>query len=489
MLDFIRYKKNHIFLLSDQVLSLKSRRQLPIKMTSRKEKAAESRNSPPHGESQKYFYITTFGCQMNMHDSEAAEGLLLRAGYRMAPKPESADIVLFNTCCVRDHAEQRLYSRLYQLKALKERNPHLLVGVGGCVAQKEKERLAEKFPHVDIVFGTNTIHEIVSLVQRAEQGERPLISAPEDGPALRSMENPSVSQRLHAWVSIMRGCDNYCTYCIVPYVRGPQRSKHPEDIVEEVEDLVQSGIKEITLLGQNVNAFGKDLGGDASFASLLRAIDRIPNLLRIRFTTSHPKDISEELMLAIRDVPSVCEHLHLPVQSGSARILRQMNRNYTAEEYLAKVEKLRQYVPEISLTTDVIVGFPGETEEDFQATRSLLEQVRFDGAYIFKFSPREGTAAAEMNGRVSRDVIKRRHRELLDFQKDISSDSLKQLLDSTQLVLPEKADPKREGHLLGRTRGHRTASFAAPQDFVGSEVAVRISRIAGWTLFGQLMDT
>ncbi|RJP22228.1 MAG: tRNA (N6-isopentenyl adenosine(37)-C2)-methylthiotransferase MiaB [Candidatus Abyssobacteria bacterium SURF_5] len=437
----------------------------------------------------KSFHIITFGCQMNQHDSEAIEGALLNAGYVPAGAVDSADIILFNTCCVRDHAEQRLYSRISQLQHLKGQRPGLILGIGGCVAQKEKESLPQKFPQIDLVFGTNAVYDIVSLIERAAHGEKPVVSTPEDGPALRAdAYSAHVPGRYHAWVSVMRGCDNYCSYCIVPYVRGAQRSKHPEEVVEEVERLVQRGVKEVTLLGQNVNSYGQDLGCETTFSKLLQRLDQIEGLLRIRFTTSHPKDISADLMRAFRELPTVCEHLHLPVQSGSSRILRLMNRGYTAQRYLETAAKLREYVPDIALTTDVIVGFPGETDDDFEATRALLDEIRFDGAYIFKYSPRQGTAAALMEGAIAREIVKRRHHVLLDLQKRISQERLAQLLGTQQTVLPEQPDKKRAGHLMGKTRGHRTASFFAPPslDLFGKEISVRVFRIDGWTLIGEM---
>jgi tRNA-2-methylthio-N6-dimethylallyladenosine synthase len=393
---------------------------------------------------------------MNQHDSDVVCGLLDEAGYGRAATEEAADIILFNTCCVRDHAEQRLYSRISQLKRLKARKPSLLVGVGGCVAQKEKKALTDRFSHVDIVFGPNALQDIVTLIQRAERGERPVVATPEDGPAPRSDQAVQGDHtRLRAWVSVMRGCDNYCSYCVVPFVRGPQRSKHPTDIVREVEKLAEQGVAEVTLLGQNVNSYGQDLPDTMTFARLLESLDGIPGILRIRFTTSHPKDFSRDLMLAIRDLPRVCEHVHLPVQSGSTRILSLMNRGYSAEQYLERVAALRELVPDVGLTTDVIVGFPGETEEDFEQTRSLLELAQFDGAYIFKYSVRSGTAAARLDGRVARATIADHHRKLLDFQKQISLARLKQMVGTTQSVLPEEVDARRPGNITGRTRGYR----------------------------------
>ena len=445
-----------------------------------------SGRSPGDGTPERSVHIVTFGCQMNQHDSEIVAGLVEKAGYAVAERPETADVILFNTCCVRAHAEQRLYSRVSQLKRLKARNPGLIIGVGGCVAQRERGALTERLPHVDIVFGTNAISEIVPLIKRAEGGERPVIATPDDGPAPRSRASrPAARPRIHAWVSVMRGCDNYCSYCVVPYVRGPQRSKRPEEVVEEVAALAESGIVEVTLLGQNVNSYGQDLETDITFARLLRLLQEIPGLLRIRFTTSHPKDFSRDLMLAIRDLPKVCEHVHLPVQSGSARILKLMNRGYTPEDYVRKVEALRELVPDAGLTTDVIVGFPGETDEDFEHTRSLLERIQFDGAYIFKYSSRPGTAAATYEGEPDEQAIARKHGILLDIQKELSLERLKKLVNTTQSILPEGPDTRRSGHVLGRTRGNRMTSFPGGGEFVGKEIDVPISRLDGWTLIGQ----
>lgn len=434
----------------------------------------------------KLAHIVTFGCQMNRHDSEIVGGLLAEAGYGTAATPEAADVILFLTCCVRENAEQRLYSRISQLRRLKAERPDVILGVGGCVAQKEKAALADRFPHISIVFGPNAINDIVSLVKRAEDGEKYVIATPEDGPDSRSdLAVGRDNSRIHAWLSVMRGCNNYCSYCIVPYVRGRQRSKLPAEIVKQAHALASRGVVEITLLGQNVNSYGCDLDAGASFPRLLESLDETPGLLRIRFTTSHPKDLSRELMRAVADLPRICEHIHLPVQSGSSRILKMMNRGYTADEYMTKVEKLREIVPGISLTTDVIVGFPGETDDDFERTRLLFERVRFDGAYVFKYSPRSGTAAADYDECVDPETITHRHRVLLDCQKRISLDGLKRLVGTAQSILPESVDKKREGHLLGRTRGHRVAGLKGSADLIGTECAVHISRLDGWTLIGE----
>jgi tRNA-2-methylthio-N6-dimethylallyladenosine synthase len=436
--------------------------------------------------SAKLTHIVSFGCQMSRHDSEVVRGLLSRAGYGTSETLEGADIILFHTCCVRENAEQRLYSRISQLKRLKEERPDLILGVGGCVAQKEKASLTRRFPHVDLVFGTSAVADIASLIERVEAGERPLVETPEDGPDPRSdLAMDREGSPLHAWVSIMRGCDNYCSYCIVPYVRGRQRSKSPDRVIEEVRALAEKGVVEITLLGQNVNSYGMDLKPATSFASLLESLDPTSDLLRLRFTTSHPKDLSLDLMRAMRDLPKVCEHIHLPPQSGSSRILKMMNRGYTSEEYIAKVEKLRELVPDVSITADLIVGFPGETDEDFAETRSLVERVRFDGAYIFKYSKRSGTAAADFEDTVDPEAMVSRHRELLELQKVISKGRLEEFVGSTHDVLAESVDTKREGNLMGRTRNYRVASFPGDESLIGKECRLEISRLDGWTLIGE----
>jgi tRNA-2-methylthio-N6-dimethylallyladenosine synthase len=431
-------------------------------------------------------HVVTFGCQMNKHDSEIVEGLLQEAGYEISPVLDAADVVLFHTCCVRENAEHRLYSRISQLKNLKKARPDMILGIGGCVAQKEKDALAKRFPHVDIIFGTNAISDIVSLVERADSGERPVVATPDEGPEPRSdLAGDRRDNRIHAWISIMRGCNNFCSYCIVPYVRGPQRSKRQEEVVEEATALTEQGVVEITLLGQNVNSYGHDLDSKITFPRLLESLDEIPLLRRLRFTTSHPKDLSPELMRAIRDLPTVCEHIHLPVQSGSTRILKLMKRGYSSDEYLEKIELLRATVPAINITTDVIVGFPGETEEDFDQTRLLLERARFDGAYIFKFSPRSGTSAEDLVGCVDQNTIVHRHRTLLDYQKEISLEKLEGLVGTTQSIMADSIDKKRNGYLLGRTRGYRVVSLQGDANLIGKEVNARIVRLDGWTLIGK----
>lgn len=435
---------------------------------------------------EKSVHIVTYGCQMNQHDSEIIGGLLKKSGYQITENMESADVIIFNTCCVRESAERRLYGRISQLKRLKKTKSDTLLAVGGCVAQKEKTALIERFPHVDVVFGTHAITNIASLLERVEQNGIPVVETPEDGPEPRTdIATDSDGGPIHAWVSIMRGCDNYCSYCVVPYVRGPQRSKRPEEVLDEMRMLADQGVVKVTLLGQNVNSYGQDLLPKTTFVELLQSLNEIPGIARIRFTTSHPKDLSIELMYAIRDLQKVCEHLHLPVQSGSSRILNLMNRGYSAEDYKAKVENLRTIVPDIGLTTDVIVGFPGETEEDFQQTRSLLSHVQFDGAYIFKYSTRPGTAAAMLDGELEQETIVHRHRKLLDLQKSISLSTLTTLVNTTQSVLPESYDSKRTGHVLGRTRARRVVSFPGNDDLIGTEVDVRIVNLEGWTLIGE----
>ncbi len=423
---------------------------------------------------------------MNQHDSELIGGLLKRSGFQITQSIESADVIIFNTCCVRESAEQRLYGRISQMKRLKSTKPDVLLAIGGCVAQKEKAALIERFPHVDIVFGTHALADIPSLLETARQNRIPVVATPENGPEPRShIASVSDGKQIHAWVSIMRGCDNNCSYCVVPSVRGSQRSKPPQEVLDEARRLAERGVVEITLLGQNVNSYGQDLFPKTTFVNLLHSLNETAGISRIRFTTSHPKDLSNELMYALRDLNKVCEHLHLPVQSGSSRILSLMNRGYSAEDYRTKVETLRILVPDIGLTTDVIVGFPGETEEDFRHTHFLLSDVQFDGAYVFKYSTRPGTAAAKLDGNLEQKTIIRRHRTLLDLQKRISLSKLKDLVNTTQSVLPEGYDSKRAGFMMGRTRAHRVVSFPGNGELIGTEINVRIANIDGWTLIGE----
>ncbi|MGI6142939.1 MAG: tRNA (N6-isopentenyl adenosine(37)-C2)-methylthiotransferase MiaB [bacterium] len=435
----------------------------------------------------KKYYIRTYGCQMNERDSETLAGILADLGYMRAASEEEADLIIFNTCCVRETAERKIYGRLNELRPLKSKRPDLLIGVGGCMAQKDKERVLNRAPHVDFVFGTHNIQELPQLISRAAAVPEPVVQVWEEGQA-SLLELPTQREgKLKAFVTITYGCTNFCTYCIVPYVRGKERSRSPQDIIKEVTQLAQDGYKEVTLLGQNVNTYGRDLGTGISFAQLLRAVNQVAGIRRIRYTTSHPRDFSDEIIEAVRDCAKVCEHFHLPIQSGSNRILERMNRGYTREDYLDLVKRIREKVPNNSITTDIIVGFPGEEEEDFAATLDLVRQVGFDNAFTFVFSPRSGTPAASMKEQVPEGVKKERLNRLMDLQDRISRDINEKLRGKEVEVLVEGTSKKEESFLTGRTRTNKLVLFPGEEKLIGELVTVRITRPQTWNLYGELV--
>lgn len=435
----------------------------------------------------KKYHIRTYGCQMNERDSETLAGILADLGYTRTASVEEADLILFNTCCVRETAERKIYGRLNELRPLKKKRPDLLIGVGGCMAQKDKERVLTKAPHVDFVFGTHNIQELPDLISKAAALSEPLVQVWEEG-QVPLVDLPAQREgKLKAYVTITYGCTNFCTYCIVPYVRGKERSRPPQDIIQEVTELAQEGYKEVTLLGQNVNTYGRDLGKGVSFAQLLREVNQVEGIQRIRYTTSHPRDFTAEIIAAVRDCDKVCEHFHLPIQAGSNRILQRMNRGYTREEYLQLVERIREEVPDCSITTDIIVGFPGEEEEDFAATLDIVRQVRFDNAFTFVFSPRSGTPAAKMKEQVPEDVKKERLNRLMELQDRISRDINEELRGKELEVLVEGTSKKEEKILTSRTRTNKLVLFPGEEDLMGELVTVRITRPQTWNLYGELV--
>ncbi len=370
-------------------------------------------------ECQPKVFIKTFGCQMNNRDSEIIYGLMMDRGWRKVESPEEADCVLFNTCSVRHHAEQRAYSNMGMFAKLKRRRPKLILGFAGCTAEKDKDIVFERLPHVDFVSGPLNIYDIPQCVERVMNGEKRVLAV---GKKVRpEHDNPAYYEdKIRAYISISEGCDNYCSYCVVPYVRGRQRSRPKDAVINEIRLAAKEGISEITLLGQNVNSYGNDLENCYTFADLLQDAAKISGVKLIRFVTCHPKDTKEELFRAMRDIPKVHKHIHLPLQSGSAAMLKAMNRGYTPEHYLSLVEKLRKLIPDCNLTTDIIVGFPGETEQDFEDTFNMMEKIKFDSAYIFKYSPRSPAASSKLADIVSEETKKKRHAALLTLQKDIS---------------------------------------------------------------------
>ncbi|MGH9037127.1 MAG: tRNA (N6-isopentenyl adenosine(37)-C2)-methylthiotransferase MiaB, partial [Acidimicrobiia bacterium] len=368
------------------------------------------------------FYIRTFGCQMNEHDSQRLAGLLAAEGLEEATGPEDADVVVLNTCCVRENADNKLYGHLGQLKALKAARPDLQIAVGGCLAQKDRELIQSRAGHVDVVFGTHNLARAPALLDRARL-EGPVLEILEESEAFPSALPARRDVAHSAWVTIQIGCDNTCAFCIVPAVRGREQSRRMGDVVREVEELAADGVSEITLLGQNVNSYGRDLGAGQyrpRFADLLRAVDDVGGIRRVRFTSPHPKDLRPETIAAMAECEAVCEHLHLPLQAGSDRTLARMHRGYTATRYLGRLAAARAAIPDLAVTTDLIVGFPGETEEDFQETLALVEHVRYDTFYAFKYSPRSGTAAARQQDDVTPEEKQRRLALLLEAQRRLS---------------------------------------------------------------------
>ena len=435
---------------------------------------------------QKTFHIITYGCQMNKCDSEVLTSLLSENGYFYIDDFQEADILLLNTCSVRDTAERKVLGRLERLKQVKEKKPNMIIGVCGCMAQSWEKELIDKFPYIDIILGTSRLTELPNLIrERLDSGISAIdvLEMPSDGEVIPTIRESTVS----AWITIMHGCNNFCSYCIVPYVRGRERSRSSESIIQEIRSLGESGYKEVTLLGQNVNSYGLDSDESMDFADLLALIDaNSPGIERIRFTTSHPKDVSQKLIDAMGDLPKVCNHFHLPAQAGSNNILEKMNRGYTREHYIDLTDRLKAKVPDISITTDLIVGFPGETEDDFQGTLDLVQRVEFDVAFCFRFSPRRGTPAAKMDDQLPEEVKMRRLYELLAIQDKISIAKNRAMTGQIHEILVEGRNPKDESQLSGRTRNNRIVFFAGDVDLIGQLVTVEIIDAGNWSLRGEL---
>jgi tRNA-2-methylthio-N6-dimethylallyladenosine synthase len=425
---------------------------------------------------EKYFYLETFGCQMNVVDSEQMVEILQQLGYGQTDVPDNADLILLNTCSIRAKAERKVYGHLGSFKPLKERNPNLILAVGGCVAQHEGERMFDKVPFLDFVFGTHNVHRLAELVQKAEikQGRGLLVDFLNEEQRRQLFPTRRPSREISRFVTIVQGCDNFCAYCIVPYVRGREVSRPSAEVLAEVRSLIDQGTVEITLVGQNVNSFGVKEGGEISFAELLRQVHELPGLQRLRFVTSHPKDLSDDLIDCFGNLDKLCKHLHLPVQAGSDRILQAMGRGYSREQYLAKVEQLRQACPEIRLTSDMIVGFPGENEEDFEETLDLLRQAQFAEIYSFIFSPREGTAAAELTDDTSAEIKQQRFDRMLSLQEEITRRFHQEDVGKVLPVMVEGESRQGGGQLFGRTSWNRIVNFKADVSLVGRIVPVRL---------------
>lgn len=437
----------------------------------------------------KKYSISTFGCQMNENDSERLAGMLYEMGYIETEKSTESDLIIFNTCCVRENAELKVYGHLGALKKLKKNRPDLIIALCGCMMQQPEvvEHVKKTYRHVDIIFGTHNLYKFPELLYSSIQSGQNITEIWESTGSIAEGMPIERKDGVKAWVTIMYGCDNFCSYCIVPYVRGRERSRQPDDIINEVAMLGRQGYKEITLLGQNVNSYGKDLSGDNSFAKLLHKLDKVDGIERIRFMTSHPKDLSDELIYAMRDCDKVCEHLHLPVQAGSTRILNEMNRRYSKEQYLELISKVRENIPGVSLTTDIIVGFPGETDEDFEHTLDVIKEAKFDSAYTFLYSRRTGTPAANNPNQISDEVKKIRFERLLDIQNSISKELNDSLLGSEVEVLVEGLSKTSETTYTGRTRTNKIVNFTGNENLIGKLVKIRINKVQTWSLEGQLV--
>lgn len=434
------------------------------------------------------YHIETYGCQMNAHESEKAAGVLEALGFSAVQQKNEADLILFNTCCVREHAEARLSGNVGALKEYKQERPGALLAVWGCMMQQPgaAAKLAARFPFVNIVFGTNQLHRLEEMLSSALMEGRRVIMADPDETIIEGV--PVSRSGASAFVNIIYGCNNYCTYCIVPYVRGRERSRNSSDIIKEIDALCTTGVTEVTLLGQNVNSYGKDLVRDLSFPELIRKIDSATGIKRLRFMTSHPKDLTDALIDCYGDARCLCEHIHLPVQSGSSRILTAMNRRYTREHYLELVHKLRARVPQIAITTDIIVGFPGETEADFEETLSLVREVCFDAAYTFAYSKRALTKAAELPDQLSRTEKSERLARLNALVLECVKENNARYIEKTVDVLAENQSRMDECEISGRTRTAKTVSFRGCADEIGTYIEVDIDRVSNHTLHGNRAD-
>lgn len=435
----------------------------------------------------KKFYSLAMGCQMNAHDSEKLEGMLDEMGYERTQKETEADFIIYNTCCVRENAELKVYGKLGWLKHYKKQNPNAVVALCGCMMQQDTvlETIRQKYRHVDLVFGTFNLYKLPELMKTREESGCTVFDiwqenqeVVEDLPSIRHFP-------YKASVNIMFGCNNFCSYCIVPYVRGRERSRTPEDILAEVRKLAADGVKEVMLLGQNVNSYGKNLENPVSFAELLRMVNEVEGIERIRFMTSHPKDMSDELILAMKECDKVCKNLHLPFQSGSTEILKKMNRHYTKEGYLELVRKVREAMPEITLSTDIIVGFPGETEEDFQETLDVIRQARYCTAFTFIYSKRTGTPAAKMENQVPEDVVKDRFDRMLQVLNPIVHEVTEEQVGKVLPVLVEEVSKHDENILTGRTEQNTLVHFSGSKDLIGQMVPVKIIENKTFYVIGE----
>lgn len=435
----------------------------------------------------KKAFIETYGCQQNVSDSETISGMLISMGYTMTNDKNEADFIIYNTCAVRENAELKVYGNLGALKHVKNRREDVILAVCGCMMQQEsvKEQIRKKYKHIDIVFGTHSLYRFPEILSKVLTEKTRVLDVVESEGAIAEDLPVNKAEGPCAWVSVMYGCNNFCSYCIVPYVRGRERSRDKENILQEVRQAALNGCKEVTLLGQNVNSYGNDLEENIDFADLLSMVCKVDGIERVRFMTSHPKDISDKLIDTMAREPKICKQLHLPVQAGNDRVLKSMNRRYTKENYLAKISKIKEKMPGITLTTDIIVGFPGETTEEFKDTLEVLKEVRYDTIFSFIYSKRPGTPAATMEDVISPEEKKRNFDELLRVQDAISKEKNLELLGKTVTVLTEGESKNNPEFLAGKTEGGKTVNFRGDKSLVGQFVNVRITDAKTWSLTGE----
>ena len=431
--------------------------------------------------------VATFGCQMNFKDSEKLIGILNEIGYEET-EDEHADLVLYNTCTVRENANLKIYGRLGYLSKLKKENSNMIIGLCGCMMQEEHvvEKIKKSYKFVDLIFGTHNIFKLAELLYERLSGQKSVIDIWQ---GTTEIVEDLPSERKYSFksgVNIMYGCNNFCSYCIVPYVRGRERSRKPEDIINEIKKLVSEGVVEIMLLGQNVNSYGKTLENPMTFAQLLQEIEKIDGLKRVRFMTSHPKDLSDELIDVMAHSKKICKQMHLPLQSGSDRLLKIMNRHYDKQHYLEIVDKLRKAIPDIGISTDIIGGFPGETEEDFNETLDVVKKVQYDSAFTFIYSKRSGTPAAEMENQVPQDVVKDRFDRLLKVVNEISSKKTAKYEGTTQLVMAEEVNSHDPELITGRLSNNTVVHFKGTKDLIGQELKVKLLKAKGFYYFGEI---
>lgn len=435
----------------------------------------------------KFYLIKTYGCQMNIHESEKLAGILEAAGYKPTEDEKTADIIVFNTCCVRENAEDKVYGHIGNLKKLKAVKKNMIIAVGGCMTQQKaaSEKLLKTFPFVDIVFGTHNLENFKAMLDE-KQSHKHVVDVDETDIVYEGTPKKRTSYP-NAWVNISYGCNNFCTYCIVPYVRGRERSRKKEDIIKECEELIKEGYKEITLLGQNVNSYGNDLSDGTNFADLIKEIANIKGKFRLRFMSSHPKDFTDEMIKAISYSDKICNCVHLPVQAGSTKILKLMNRKYTREYYLERLVALRKIIPGAAVTTDIMVGFPQETEEDFQDTLSLVKEADFSGAFTFVYSRRSGTVADKMDGQIPEEISTDRIMRLIEAQNEVSRLQSEKYIGKTVEILCEDFDEKKNRY-LGRDEYGKMAYFGSEENLIGKFVNVKINSANGISLIGEVVS-